>query len=63
MPPPLRLPSDTQKLRLYAEDIDFLHAHFPRKVNEVVRELIHAYIQRLRADPRYAPTDPLDIDL
>lgn len=65
MPSPLPLPSTEIKLRLYNEDVAFLQTHFPRKVNEVVRERVHALVQRLRADPRYLSADqiadPLDM--
>ena len=65
MPAPLPLPSTEIKLRLYDEDVAFLQLHFPRKVNEVVRERVHALVLKLRADPRYGDSqaeNSLDMD-
>ncbi len=49
MPNALSAPTTRVVIRLYTADLATLSAARPREVNAVVRELVRAYCERLRA--------------
>lgn len=45
------LPQEPEKItwRMWRSDLDYLRAAFPGRVNDIVRDLVHLYVQRLKA--------------